>query len=52
MDASDPGATTAEGYLGGTASWRTDLYTGRGTLMTLARALRSTRERASSTRRS
>jgi glycerophosphoryl diester phosphodiesterase len=35
MDASVPSATTAEGYLGGTASWRTDLYTGRGTLMTL-----------------
>ena len=35
MDASDPDATTAEGYLGGTPSWRTDLYTGRGTLMTL-----------------
>src|SRR5262249_53137874 len=28
-------ATTPEGYMGGTASWRTDLYTGRGTLMTL-----------------
>src|SRR5262249_12927073 len=35
MDASNPSATTAEGFLGGTASWRTDLYTGRGTLMTL-----------------
>jgi len=35
MDASVPGAATAEGYLGGTADWRTDLYTGRGTLMTL-----------------
>ena len=30
-----PRATTPQGYLGGTASWRTDLYTGRGTLMTL-----------------
>jgi glycerophosphoryl diester phosphodiesterase len=39
MDASVPGAATAEGYLGGTASWRTDLYTGRGTLMTLAESL-------------
>jgi glycerophosphoryl diester phosphodiesterase len=29
MDASNPNATTAEGFLGGTASWRTDLYTGR-----------------------
>src|SRR5262245_15720734 len=35
MDASNPSATTAEGFLGGTPSWRTDLYTGRGTLMTL-----------------
>jgi glycerophosphoryl diester phosphodiesterase len=35
MDASAPEATTAEGYLGGTPSWRTDLYTGRGTMMTL-----------------
>jgi glycerophosphoryl diester phosphodiesterase len=35
MDAANPAATTAEGYLGGTPSWRTDLYTGRGTLMTL-----------------
>jgi glycerophosphoryl diester phosphodiesterase len=35
MDASVPGAMTADGYLGGTASWRTDLYTGRGTPMTL-----------------
>ncbi|MGE0386303.1 MAG: glycerophosphodiester phosphodiesterase family protein [Gammaproteobacteria bacterium] len=39
MDASNPAATTAEGYLGGTASWRTDLYTGRGTLMTLRESL-------------
>jgi glycerophosphoryl diester phosphodiesterase len=35
MDASNPAATTAEGFLGGTPSWRTDLQTGRGTLMTL-----------------
>ena len=39
MDASDPSATTADGYLGGTASWRTDLYTGRGTLMTLRQSI-------------
>jgi glycerophosphoryl diester phosphodiesterase len=39
MDASNPAATTAAGYLEGTASWRTDLYTGRGTLMTLAESL-------------
>jgi glycerophosphoryl diester phosphodiesterase len=36
MDASVPSAPTAEGFLGGTASWRTDLYTGRGTLMTVS----------------
>jgi glycerophosphoryl diester phosphodiesterase len=35
MDASNPTAATAEEFLGGTPSWRTDLYTGRGTLMTL-----------------
>ena len=39
MDASVAGATTAEGYLGGTATWRTDLYTGRGTLMTLRESI-------------
>jgi hypothetical protein len=39
MDASNPAATTAAGYLGGTASWRTDLYTGRGTLMTLTESI-------------
>jgi glycerophosphoryl diester phosphodiesterase len=36
MDASNKDATTAEGYLGGTASWRTDLYTGRANLVTFA----------------
>jgi len=39
MDAANPNATTAAGYLGGTASWRTDLYTGRGTLMTLKESI-------------
>ncbi|HKE95734.1 MAG TPA: glycerophosphodiester phosphodiesterase family protein, partial [Povalibacter sp.] len=39
MDASTPSATTAEGFLRGTASWRTDLYTGRGTLMTLRESI-------------
>ncbi|MBK6972697.1 MAG: glycerophosphodiester phosphodiesterase family protein [Candidatus Methylophosphatis roskildensis] len=33
MDASNPAATTPEGYLGGTASWRTDVYTGHAELM-------------------
>jgi glycerophosphoryl diester phosphodiesterase len=36
MDASNPSATTAQGYLGGTATWRTDLYNSRGTLLTHA----------------
>jgi len=39
MDASNPAATTAAGYLGGTASFRTDLYTGRGTLLTLKESI-------------
>jgi glycerophosphoryl diester phosphodiesterase len=36
MDASNPKATTAEEFMGGTAAWRTDLYSGptSGTLMT------------------
>jgi glycerophosphoryl diester phosphodiesterase len=39
MDASNASARTAEEYLGGTAPWRTDLYTGRGTLMTLRESI-------------
>ena len=39
MDASVPGAATPEEFLGGTASWRTDLYTGRGTLLTLRESI-------------
>jgi len=39
MDASTPGATTPQGFLAGTPSWRTDLNTGRGTLMTLAESI-------------
>jgi glycerophosphoryl diester phosphodiesterase len=34
MDASDTGAVTVEAYMGGTPNWRTDLYAGKGTLMT------------------
>lgn len=34
MDAADRGATTVDGYMQGTADWRTDLYATRGTLMT------------------
>jgi glycerophosphoryl diester phosphodiesterase len=40
MDASNASAGTAAGFLGGTASWRTDLYTGRGTLLTLKESIR------------
>jgi glycerophosphoryl diester phosphodiesterase len=39
MDASNPAATTAEGFLGGTASFRTDLYNSRGTLLTLRESI-------------
>jgi glycerophosphoryl diester phosphodiesterase len=39
MDASDPSATTAEGYLGGTASWRTDLYTGHSSVVTFKESI-------------
>jgi len=39
MDASVPSATTPQGFLGGTPSWRTDLNTGRGTLMTLKESI-------------
>ncbi|MCV0397694.1 MAG: glycerophosphodiester phosphodiesterase [Rhizobiaceae bacterium] len=39
MDASDPDATTPEEFVGGTASWRTDLYASRGTLMTHAESI-------------
>jgi glycerophosphoryl diester phosphodiesterase len=39
MDASNASATTPEGYLGGTASWRTDLYNSRGTLLTLEESI-------------
>lgn len=34
MDAADSSATTVEEYMNATASWRTDVYAGRGTLMT------------------
>lgn len=44
MDASNPNATTAEGFLGGTAPWRTDLYTSRGTLLTLTESIELNRQ--------
>jgi len=34
MDASNPNATTPEAFQGGTANWRTDLYSTGGTLLT------------------
>jgi glycerophosphoryl diester phosphodiesterase len=41
MDASDKNATTVEAYMGGTASFRTDLYVGAaGTLMTHAESIK------------
>ena len=39
MDASNPNARTAAEFLGGTAPWRTELYTGRGTLMTFRESI-------------
>ncbi|CAM9730374.1 unnamed protein product [Ectocarpus sp. 8 AP-2014] len=39
MDASDASATTVEEYLGGTANFRTDLYSSCGTLMTHAESI-------------
>lgn len=39
MDAFNPAAQTPEAYLGGTADWRTDLYTQTGTLLTHAESI-------------
>jgi glycerophosphoryl diester phosphodiesterase len=39
MDAFNPAARTVEEFVGGTPSWRTDVYTGRGTLMTLRESI-------------
>ncbi len=44
MDASNPKATTAEGYLGGTASWRTDLYTGRANVLSFKESIQLNKE--------
>ena len=44
MDASAPSATTAAGYLGGTATWRTDLYNSRGTLLTFRESIQLNRK--------
>lgn len=39
MDAFNPKATTAAEYLQGTPAWRTDLYAGKGTLLTHAESI-------------
>lgn len=39
MDASDPWAATVEDYVNATPSWRTDLYSKPGQLMTLAESI-------------
>lgn len=39
MDSSDPTATTVEDYMGGNATWRTDLYTNGAHLMTHAESI-------------
>ncbi len=39
MDAANVSARTVSEYLGGTAAFRTDLYTGRGTLLTFSESL-------------
>ena len=39
MDAANTSATTIEEYMDATASWRTDLYASRGTLMTHAESI-------------
>lgn len=44
MDASNPSATTPQGYLGGTAAWRTDLYVGRVQVVTLRESIALNRQ--------
>lgn len=39
MDAANNNATTVEEYMNGTANWRTDLYTGNGTLLSHAESI-------------
>lgn len=39
MDAFNPQATTVNDYLKGTPNWRTDLYAGKGTLLTHAESI-------------
>ena len=40
MDASNPNATTAEAFQGGTVNWRTDLYATGGTLLSHKESLK------------
>jgi glycerophosphoryl diester phosphodiesterase len=40
MDASNPAARTPEEFLTGTPAWRTEVYMGRGTTMTLRESIR------------
>jgi glycerophosphoryl diester phosphodiesterase len=44
MDASNPAATTPEGYLGGAANWRTDLYVGRAKVLTFKESIELNQE--------
>jgi glycerophosphoryl diester phosphodiesterase len=44
MDASNPAATTPEGYLGGTASWRTDVYTGHANVVSFKESIALNKE--------
>lgn len=39
MDAGNPAAATAAGFLGDTANWRTDLYTGRAHVVTFKESI-------------
>ena len=43
MEAFNSAARSVSEYLGGTPDWRTDLYTGRGTLMTLRESIEANR---------
>jgi len=44
MEASSPNATTEQDYLGGTASWRTDLYTGNARVLSFAESIELNKE--------
>lgn len=44
MDAANPAAATAKGYLGGTASWRTDVYTGHASVLSFGEGIALNRE--------